>query len=60
MAGGEGTIFGAICGAFFVAILRNGLNLNGISTFWQKVIMGAIIIVAVYIDTRRSHMKRNA
>ena len=59
MAGGEGTIFGAMCGAFFVAILRNGLNLNGISTFWQKVVMGAIIIVAVYIDTRRVHMKRN-
>lgn len=53
LSGGEGTILGAICGAVFVAILRNGLNLNGINTFWQQVILGVIIVFAVYIDVRR-------
>ena len=57
LAGGEGTIIGAICGASVVAILRNGLNLNGINTFWQQVILGVIIVIAVYIDVRRTRMQ---
>lgn len=53
LAGGEGNILGAIIGAFVVAILRNGLNLNGVSSFWQQVILGIIIVIAVYIDVQR-------
>ena len=53
LAGGEGTILGAIIGAFVVAVLRNGLNLNGVSSFWQQVILGIIIIFAVYLDVKR-------
>ena len=54
MSGGEGSVLGAICGAFVVAILRNGLNLNGINSFWQQVILGVIIVIAVYVDTLRT------
>ncbi|GHT78295.1 ribose ABC transporter permease [Spirochaetia bacterium] len=54
LAGGEGSIMGAVIGAFVVAILRNGLNLNGVNTFWQQVILGIIIVVAVFIDVQRS------
>ena len=46
MAGGEGTIFGAVIGALVVAVLRNGLNLNGINSFWQQVILGVLVLVA--------------
>lgn len=51
--GGEGTILGTVIGAFIMGILRNGLNLNGINSFWQQVIIGSIIVVAVYADTIR-------
>jgi ribose transport system permease protein len=54
LAGGEGSVMGAIIGAFVVAILRNGLNLNGVNSFWQQVILGIIIIIAVFIDVQRA------
>jgi ribose transport system permease protein len=54
LVGGEGSILGAVIGAFVVAILRNGLNLNGVNTFWQQVILGIIIVIAVFIDVQRS------
>lgn len=60
MSGGDGSIMGAVIGAFIVAILRNVLNLNGINTFWQQVILGIIIVIAVYIDTLRTRKNRNA
>jgi ribose transport system permease protein len=60
LAGGEGSIMGAVIGAFVVAILRNGLNLNGVNTFWQQVILGIIIVVAVFIDVQRSKRQSKA
>lgn len=54
LRGGEGSIFGSVIGAFIVAILRNGLNLNGVNAYWQQVILGAIIIFVVYLDIRRT------
>lgn len=51
--GGKGTILGAIIGALTIAILKNGLNLNQVNSFWQQVAIGIVIIVAVYIDERR-------
>ncbi|QNM05253.1 ABC transporter permease [Qiania dongpingensis] len=53
MMGGQGTIPGAVMGAFIVGIMRNGLNLLGVNTFWQQVITGVIIIVAVWADIMR-------
>lgn len=60
LAGGEGSMMGAIIGAFVVAILRNGLNLNGVNSFWQQVILGIIIVIAVYIDAKRVRKQANA
>lgn len=57
LRGGEGTIMGSIIGAFIVAILRNGFNLNGINSFWQQAILGVIIIIVVYIDALNTRRK---
>ncbi|CDI48966.1 ABC transporter permease [Clostridium tetani] len=50
LAGGEGTITGTIIGALIMGVLRNGLNLLNVSAFWQQIVIGAIIIAAVYGD----------
>jgi ribose transport system permease protein len=51
--GGEGTIFGTFLGALIIGILRNGLNLANLNTNYQKVVIGAVILAAVYVDKRR-------
>ncbi|HUU29898.1 MAG TPA: ABC transporter permease [archaeon] len=53
LSGGEGTVLGAIVGAQIMGVLRNGCNLLDISAFWQQVAIGAIIVVAVFIDQYR-------
>jgi ribose transport system permease protein len=50
LGGGEGTIPGTVLGVFIIGVLRNGLVLLGISPFWQEVVIGAIIILAVGLD----------
>jgi ribose transport system permease protein len=50
LAGGKGSMKGAILGAFIMSVLTNGLRLLSVSTEWQKVLTGVIIIVAVFID----------
>ena len=51
--GGEGAIFNTIIGALIMAVLRNGLNLVKVSTFWQNVIVGFILVGAVALEARR-------
>ncbi len=51
--GGIGTIGGSVVGAFIPTVLRNGLVINRIEPFWQNVAIGAVLILAVYIDQRR-------
>jgi len=58
MAGGEGSGLGAVVGALIVAVLRNGLNLNGVNSFWQQVILGVLIVLVVYADSLRTKKKR--
>lgn len=55
--GGVGSIAGTIVGVLIIGILRNGLNLLGVSPFFQMVIIGVVIAVAVSFDTmrRKSH-----
>ena len=48
--GGEGTLIGTLIGAAVMGMLRNGLVLLGVSTFWQTLVIGLVIIVAVAID----------
>jgi ribose transport system permease protein len=52
--GGRGRLVGTIFGVMFVGILQNGLNLLGISTFVQQVVIGASIIVAVLLTVWRA------
>ena len=54
LSGGIGNILGAVIGALIVAILRNGLNLHGVNSFWQQVILGVLIVGAVWVDVQRS------
>jgi ribose/xylose/arabinose/galactoside ABC-type transport system permease subunit len=55
--GGEGTLGGTLVGALIMGVLRNGLNLLGVSSFLQPIVIGAVIVVAVLLDTvlKRKH-----
>lgn len=55
--GGVGTIWGTLIGAMIIAVIRNGLNLLGVSPDLQTVVIGAVIIGAVYIDVLRRQKK---
>ena len=50
LSGGEGSVAGTLVGAFIMGLLANGANLLGVSSFWQQVLIGAVIIVAVGLD----------
>jgi len=51
--GGEGGVIGSLIGAIIIGILGNGLNLLNVSAFWQRVVMGLVIIVVVVFDQWR-------
>jgi len=53
LAGGEGSIFGTVIGAFIISVLTNGLRLLGVPQEWQITITGIIVILAVYLDILR-------
>jgi ribose transport system permease protein len=54
LIGGVGTISGTAIGAFVIGIMRNGLNMNGVSAFTQQIIIGLVILVTVWIDQLRN------
>lgn len=57
--GGIGTIIGSIVGLFIPAVLQNGFVILGVQPFWQQVAVGAVLIVAVYVDqVRRAQASR--
>jgi ribose transport system permease protein len=58
LMGGEGRISGTLTGAFIMGILRNGLNLLGVSSFIQQTIIGSVIIIAVLVDMMLKKQKR--
>lgn len=57
--GGSGTVFGTILGVILMSILKNGLVLAKIPTFWQKIVMGFIIVIAVSIDVINRKREQN-
>lgn len=53
MAGGEGTVFGCICGCLVMATMVNGLDMIGVDAFWQGIAQGIVIVIAVAMDILR-------
>lgn len=52
--GGIGTIGGTVVGALIIGVLNNGLDLLNVSSYWQQIVKGAIIVIAVLIDSRKN------
>ena len=57
LAGGRGTVKGALIGAFVIGFLSDGLVMVGVSTFWQTVIKGLVIVLAVMLDQGQQKLK---
>jgi inositol transport system permease protein len=53
-AGGVGTVWGTMVGALIIGVLNNGLDLLNVSAYWQQIVKGAIIVVAIIIDERKN------
>ncbi len=53
MSGGVGRISGTVFGAIVIGVISNGLNLMGVSSFWQLVVKGIIILAAIILDSRK-------
>jgi ribose transport system permease protein len=56
--GGIGTVLGTVFGVFIPAVLQNGFVIIGVQAFWQQVAVGAVLIVAVYLDQVRRARQR--
>lgn len=58
LTGGEGTVLGVLVGTVILEVLRNGLVLLGTDAYWQGIFVGAVIILAVFIDQLRKGLWR--
>jgi inositol transport system permease protein len=54
LSGGIGTVWGTIIGALIIGVLNNGLDLLNVSAYWQTIVKGTIIVVAVIVDERKN------
>jgi ribose transport system permease protein len=57
LSGGEGSVLGAFLGALFMGVLANSLNLLGVDVYWQRLITGLILIIAVIFDVINERRK---
>lgn len=57
LRGGEGTIFGAVLGVIFVALISNAMTMLAISVYWQMIVTGLVLVIAVAVDML---MRRNS
>ena len=57
MSGGQGGLFGTTVGVLIIIFLHNGLNILGVSAFWQKIAIGIVILIAVLIDQLRQRLQ---
>lgn len=53
LSGGKGRIFGTLVGALIIGTINNGLNLLGVSSFYQQIVKGIVIIIAVLLDRKK-------
>ena len=53
LSGGSGTILGTVIGAFIMSVLTSGLKIMAVPQEWQTVVIGGVVILAVYIDILR-------
>jgi D-xylose transport system permease protein len=58
MRGGVGSVIGALVGALIMSSLDNGMSMLGVDTFWQQIIKGSILVLAVYLDIVSSGTRR--
>lgn len=58
LLGGSGKIMGTLIGAFIIAVIKNGMNLTDVDPFNQKIVLGAVLLSAVLIDTLKRQGKR--
>jgi ribose/xylose/arabinose/galactoside ABC-type transport system permease subunit len=54
LIGGSGNILNTILGVFIVSIIKNGMNIVSINVYWQKVVFGVVVLIAIAINTDRS------
>lgn len=57
LMGGQGTVAGVLVGATIMGVIRNGLVLMQVSSYWQQLIIGAIIVLAAVVDVARSRRR---
>ena len=54
LSGGVGSIAGTIVGVLIIGVMNNGLDLLNVSSYWQQIVKGLIIVLAVLLDTKSS------
>ena len=57
ITGGEGKIWGTVIGALIYTLLENGFVLMNVSAFWQLVVIGFLVILAVYVDNYQRQLR---
>ena len=50
LRGGEGSIIGGVLGVLLIALVQNALIINGVGVFWQNIIIGLVLLLAVSLD----------
>jgi ribose transport system permease protein len=51
LMGGEGRVLGTLVGAFIITVIKNGMNLTNVDPYNQNIVLGAVLLVAVLVDT---------
>jgi ribose transport system permease protein len=58
LSGGSGKVFGTLIGALLIAVIENGMNLKGVGSYTQKIVLGLVILGAVLLDRLKRRVLR--